>query len=136
MGNRAVISFSSSPKAPCIYLHWNGGKASVRGFLDAARSLGIKLDKSREHSIEAQAEAMDAIAKLIARDFFGGEVGRTVYRETMERADKDNWDNGVYYIDSDLNITGRQFKRRDDEIDPEKRQSIYETIILANAVGW
>ena len=40
MGNRAVISFSTSPAAPSIYLHWNGGRASVEGFLAGCLEAG------------------------------------------------------------------------------------------------
>ena len=42
MGNRAVITASTAPDAPSIYLHWNGGRDSVEGFLKAARDLSIK----------------------------------------------------------------------------------------------
>ena len=41
MGNRALITLSTQRAAPAIYLHWNGGRASVLGFLKAARQLGI-----------------------------------------------------------------------------------------------
>ncbi len=32
MGNRAVLQFGQSRNSLGIYLHWNGGKASVQGF--------------------------------------------------------------------------------------------------------
>jgi hypothetical protein len=48
MGNRALLTFSTEPTAPAIYLHWNGGRASVLGFLKAARQLGITADNDEE----------------------------------------------------------------------------------------
>jgi len=41
MGNRAVITQSTADSAPAIYLHWNGGRASIDGFLQAARVAGL-----------------------------------------------------------------------------------------------
>ncbi len=145
MGNRAVITFSTDPSAPCIYLHWNGGRASVEGFLRAAHSLGITLDSRRVDSLAAQAETMDALAEFIARDFFNCSVGRTVYREYYGQADKNNGNNGVYRIDRELNIVGRShmknkssddFIRHVEEHNPEKTEAIYGSLILANAIGW
>lgn len=120
MGNRAVITASNTKNAPCIYLHWNGGRASVEGFLAAARYLSIRGTDSK---------TFDAIAETIASYFFGCKVGFTVYRETYGRADTDNWDNGVYVIDADLNIVGRKFKRSSEEVNPEKTQGIFEQIV-------
>lgn len=125
MGNRAVITFSPTPHAPCIYLHWNGGRASVEGLLRAARDTGHSLD-SDDVSFEVQAMALDNIARLWADKFFQCEVGQTVYREVYGKADTDNHDNGVYIIDDDLNIVGRRFMRHQEEVDPEKTRSIYE----------
>lgn len=120
MGNRAVITASKAKNAPCIYLHWNGGRASVEGFLAAARHLSIS---------GCSKETFDVLADTIAKNFFGCDVGFTVYRETYGQADKDNWDNGVYIIDRNLNIVGREFKRGREEVDPEKTQGIFEQIV-------
>jgi hypothetical protein len=120
MGNRAIITAHTTENAPCIYLHWNGGRASVEGFLEAARRLSIR---------GTSAASFDAIAETIARHFFGGEVGLTVYRETYGQADIDNWDNGVYVIDADLKIVGRKFKRHAEEVNAEKTQHIIDQIV-------
>ena len=120
MGNRAVITFKTNPAAPCIYLHWNGGRASVEGFLRAAKALGI----SGDHR-----ERMDALAEVLARAFFKNPVGMNVYREEYGNADTDNWDNGVYVIDDDWEIVDRLFKRRGEEIDRKKTREIAESII-------
>lgn len=132
MGNRAVITFATSKSAPCIYLHWNGGRASVEGFLRAARHLNLHVplhgagDPTR---FDTQAQVLDAIAQVLARDFFKVKVGETVYRETYGSTDADNWDNGVYVIDADLEIVGRKFQRNPEEVNDEKTLAIYSEII-------
>lgn len=121
MGNRAVITASTAPNAPSIYLHWNGGRASVEGFLQAARHLSIR---------GTDAATFDRIAELVATHFFGCEVGMTVYREPFGRTDSDNWDNGTYLIDVDLQIVGRKFQRqREEEVNPGKTRGIFEHIV-------
>ena len=48
MGNRAVIAFvaddGTQDKDLClgIYLHWNGGRDSVEGFLEYAKKQGLR----------------------------------------------------------------------------------------------
>lgn len=124
MGNRAVITFDQTNNAPCIYLHWNGGRASVEAFLEAARDLGLR------HAAPGQErQTLDQLAELVARHFFGGHVGYTVYRETYGRADKENGDNGVYLLNRDLTIGGRLFTRSYEEINPIKTREICEFIV-------
>lgn len=130
MGNRAVITFDTHDKAPCIYLHWNGGRASVEAFLHAAKLLQITLPDDLPLG-EAKAWAMDRLAQLLARRFFGCEVGTTVYRTTYGRADTDNWDNGVYIVDIYWDIVGRRFQRHPDELDALKTAEICDTIVAA-----
>lgn len=124
MGNRAVITFTNHNTSPCIYLHWNGGRASVEGFLKAAKTLGITPDKFNHES-----EFLDAFAQLIAERFFNGKVGMTIYREKYGAAHTDNWDNGVYVIDNALEITGRIFMRGTEEINQEKTEEISNSIV-------
>lgn len=126
MGNRAVITFMNHATSPCIYLHWNGGRASVEGFLGAAKDLGMMPSNFNHES-----EFLDKFAELIATRFFNCTVGMTVYRERFGSADTDNYDNGVFLIDSKLNIIGRMFKRSKDEIDPKKTNDIRESIVKA-----
>ena len=128
MGNRAVLTFATAKSAPCIYLHWNGGRASVEAFLLAARHLNLMApmqgmgDGTR---FDTQARVLDAIAAMV-RDDFGMS---SVYRETYGSTDTDNWDNGVYLLDDSLDIVGRKFMRHDEELNDEKTQAIYTQII-------
>jgi len=99
MGNRAVIRFNDEPSGACLYLHWNGGRDSIRGFLKAAKELGI-------------APRALPFGKMLAQFFFEVELNAIhVYLENFASADKDNFDNGVYYISDDFKIVGREFLR-------------------------
>jgi len=121
MGNRAVITPRVGDTAPVVYLHWNGGLASVKGFLWAARFV-IPAGSPEER--------MDAFAKLVAEYFFDTQVDRlTVYRETYGRSDTDNYDNGVYVIDEDWKIRQRLHNRYGEEIDQEKSIAIAQQIM-------
>ena len=124
MGNRAVITFDTADNAPAIYLHWNGGRASVQGFIDAARALGLR----HAPTAAAQAETMDKLADLIARHFFRTNVGFNVYREQYASTDRDNGDNGTYLLGRDLSIIERLYKAGPDEINPAKSAAIAERI--------
>ena len=124
MGNRAVLTFNTADNAPAIYLHWNGGRASVQGFIDAARALGLR----HAPTAAAQAETMDKLADLIARHFFRCSVGVTVYREQYAGTDRDNGDNGTYLLGRDLSIIERFYKPGPDEINPAKTAAIAERI--------
>ena len=124
MGNRAVITFSTANNAPSIYLHWNGGRASVEGFLTAARELGLR----HAPTAQAQTEALDNIAEMLARYFFRCNVGMNVYRLHFAGADRDNGDNGTYVLDQDLQIFARLHHKRGEEINREKTAAIVEQI--------
>ena len=127
MGNRAVITFSTANNAPAIYLHWNGGRASVEGFLTAARQLGLR----HAPTAQAQSEALDQLAEMLARFYFRCNVGMTVYRLHYAGSDRDNGDNGTYLIGRDLTIIDRLFKPRAEEINREKTAAIIEQITAA-----
>ena len=124
MGNRAVITFDTADNAPAIYLHWNGGRASVQGFIDAARALGLR----HAPTAAAQAEALDQLAELLARHYFRCNVGMTVYRLHYAGSDRDNGDNGTYLLGHDLTIIDRLYKPRGEEINPAKSAAIAERI--------
>lgn len=124
MGNRAVIAFHNNDHAPVVYLHWNGGRASVEGFLEAAKKLGLDPKKFR-----SDAAFMNAFATMIATRFFNCSVGDTVYREQYCNTDADNYDNGVYIIDAQLEIIGRLYRRTNEEIDVAKSNQIASSII-------
>ena len=129
MGNRAVIAFTNSaPDSKCIYLHWNGGLASVEGFLGAARELRINHLDRRWGRVDEE-RAMQQLGTLIGRAFFGNDPGFTVYVEEYRSADKNNGDNGLYLIDEQFHIVGRQFAPRYEEFDLPKTLGIHEQIV-------
>lgn len=108
MGDRAVITFDQYDKAPCIYLHWEGSREYVEGFLKAGQ-LCLQPLKTKNAT-----KLMDDLAHLIAKHYFEGEVGFTVYREEYGRADIDNWDNGTYIVnEKTLEIVTRKFLPKD-----------------------
>lgn len=124
MGNRAVLTFDQNHNSPAIYLHWNGGRASVDGFLAAARLLGLRhCDPGQETQV------MDKLATMIGRSFFGNDVGFTVYRGAYGKTDKCNGDNGVYLLNRDMTIGGRLFSCVQEERNTEKERGITEQII-------
>lgn len=126
MGNRAVISFSTSPNAPCLYLHWNGGRASVEGFLAAAKDLGY-------HDAGSQKRDVDQLEQFI-RPFFAEPNRRlSIYREKVCHADCDNYDNGWYILDPHtLEIRNRRFVRGSEEINESKTQEIRDHLVKLN----
>ncbi len=126
MGNRAVLSFSTANNAPSIYLHWNGGRASVEGFIAAAKGLGLN---NAGTTREQQSKFLDNFADMIAKHFFRCNVGMTVYRETYGQSDYDNGDNGVYVLSPELRITRRLYRGTYEENDVKKTNEIAEHII-------
>ena len=120
MGNRALITLSTKRAAPALYLHWNGGRASVLGFLKAARQLEITADNDEE--------LMQQLGRMIAGRFFGVEldalhVYSCAYGEGMSS------DNGVYLINRELEIVDRLQAPPVDEIDAEKTRLICEAVL-------
>ena len=112
MGNRAVISYKD-PHVPkeystSIYLHWNGGRDSVEGFLKVANDLGVRGYQGDY--------AMARLTQIIS-NFFGGtlSIGIGIYK----RMDTDNYDNGVYWISAnekgELVIVEREFMRQKEQ---------------------
>jgi hypothetical protein len=117
MGNRAVISFKCEgvPKeySPSIYLHWNGGRDSIEGFLKAHEKADFRNG----------AYGIARLIQLITNWFGGGLcVGVGVYSQM----DTDNFDNGVYWVCSKtFKIVEREFKR-------QKEQQVYNVIEKSN----
>lgn len=102
MGNRAVITTAPySKKNVGIYVHWNGGRASVEAFLEAARQLGYR-DPTGDRSY-----ALAGLAGLIWS--YLGTEGLSVGIDLCENLDCDNYDNGTYLIGKDWQIVGRKF---------------------------
>lgn len=97
MGNRAVIAMSDDPNAVGIYLHWNGGRNSVKTFLKAAKQLGVRGDYG--------------LARLtqIIGNYFGGTLSLDI--GPLSQLDCDNGDNGLYIIDENFDIVGRKYHK-------------------------
>jgi hypothetical protein len=100
MGNRAVISMACEgiPKeySPSIYVHWNGGRNSIECFLQTAKHLKVRPESTY---------GMARLCQIIS-NFFGGNlsVGMGAYCQL----DTDNYDNGVYWINSKFEIIDRE----------------------------
>lgn len=103
MGNRAVITASKSDdvarsKDIGIYLHWNGGRDSVEGFLAYGKIKGFREPDQDNYG-------WARLCQIIANYF---SDGLSIGIDTCDRLDCDNWDNGVYII-SGWNIVGRKY---------------------------
>jgi hypothetical protein len=128
MGNRAILTFSTDENAPALYLHWNGGRASVLGMLKAARQLGI-VDAARA-KCGSDEQLRDELGHMIAGRFFGVELDSLhVYR--CEYAGGNCGDNGVYLLGRDLTIENRLQAPPVEELDGLKTAAIFDQIINA-----
>ena len=112
MGNRAVIAINEySPDAVGIYLHWNGGNDSIKGFLAATREvMGDRIDDGRIN------DGSYNTARLIQNIgiFFGGNLSLGV--DKCRNLDCDNGNNGVYVVDAEsLTVIERVFPRVEEQ---------------------
>lgn len=103
MGNRAVITWSKEKDVKKsedigVYLHWNGGRDSVEGFLKYCELRGFREPDSDNYGL---ARFIQVIA-----NFFGGE-GISIGVDKCCNLDCDNYDNGVYICEG-WGIVGRQ----------------------------
>ena len=102
MGNRAVITTEESFEAQegiGIYLHWNGGRDSVRGFLEYCKLRSFRMPEKDDYG-------WARLAQVIGN--FMGADGTSVGIDDVKMLDQDNGDNGVYLI-KDWEIVGRRF---------------------------
>lgn len=97
MGNRAVIT--TEDKKIGVYLHWNGGRDSIEGFLGYCKQAGFR---SPDDDCYGWARLCQVIANYFGPD--GLSVGIDLY----DNLDRDNGDNGVYIIKG-WEIVGREF---------------------------
>lgn len=100
MGNRAVITTENNfnNNGIGIYLHWNGGRDSVKNFLKYCE---IRGDRAPSQDSYGWARLTQVIS-----NFFGG--GLSIGIDTVDKLDCDNYDNGVYLIDG-WEIVGRKY---------------------------
>ena len=112
MGNRATLKFKDEANQPSIYLHWNGGRASVQAFLNVAKAMELRADSY-------------GVARMcqIVGNFFGGNLSLGCNKEAF-----DPGDNGIYLI-KDFEIVGRENFDGEEEIDEEKTKSITDFIL-------
>ena len=113
MGNRAIIKFIDERDQPNIYLHWNGGRASVQAFLNVAKEMDFRADSY-------------GVARMcqVVGNFFGGNLSLGCNKEAIN-----NGDNGIYLI-KDFEIVGREnFNLGEEEIDEEKTKSMTDFIL-------
>lgn len=120
MGNRAVITFTTNPRATAVYVHWNGGLASVQGFLQAARNLGL----AERSTLAGKTELLHEVC--------ASYIGSSAYLEPrFGHTDLANGDNGTYLIDPDsldivqrLHINDSCVSRHGEEVDELKTKAI------------
>ena len=119
MGNRAVITTKENMENNGIgvYLHWNGGRDSVRAFLKYCELKGYVAP-----SVDNYGWAR--LCQVIG-NFFGG--GSSVGIDTVNHLDCNNYDNGVYLIEG-WEIVGRMY------FDGEE-QDYYELIKMLRSIN-
>lgn len=105
MGNRAVIKCKEGKSGVGVYLHWNGGRDSVEGFLATCDIRGYRSPETDNYGWSH----LCAVCVM----FFGFD-GLNIGIDVVDRLDQDNCDNGVYIIE-DWHIVGREFYRYDKE---------------------
>jgi len=101
MGNRAVIAFvndkgEQDKNSVGIYLHWNGGRDSVEGFLQTAKDYGLR----------SGSYGVARLTQIIANGL-GGTLSLGV--DMLKNLDCDNFDNGVYWVDQNFDIVDREY---------------------------
>jgi len=96
MGNRAVITDRAGRFG--IYLHWNGGRDSVRAFLLYAEMRGFRRPEEDNYGWARLCQ--------VVCNFFGGSL--SVGIGPLSELDCDNGDNGVYVIEG-WRIVGRDY---------------------------
>lgn len=125
MGNRAVVTFANRnqvekyvkdasrpmhlegyvkdhPDTIGVYLHWNGGYDSIKPFCMACKELRYRSPVSDDYGI--------ACFVQLVRNFFGID-GLSVGVGILSRLDCDNYDNGVFVVDNEWEIVGREYEQ-------------------------
>ena len=115
MGNRAIIK--PVDKDIGVYLHWNGGRDSVRAFLKYCELKGYRAPSDDNYG-------WARLCQVIG-NFFGGSTSLGI--DTVNNLDCNNWDNGVYLIEG-WEIVGRMY------FDGEE-QDYYDLVEMLNGIN-
>lgn len=102
MGNRAVITTEDMHIG--IYLHWNGGRDSIEGFLAYCELRKFRLPEEDNYGW--------ARLCTVISNFFGGDLSIGI--DTVDNLDCDNGDNGMYVIKG-WKIVARKFFSGDED---------------------
>jgi hypothetical protein len=116
MGNRAVITTKEQKIG--VYLHWNGGRDSIEGFLAVCKDLG---HRPPEQDCYGWARLCQVIG-----NFFGDTTSIGI--DTLDRLDCDNGDNGMYIIENwdivERKFIGEYFKEQNEYSLEDMKKSI------------
>ena len=106
MGNRAVIVSHDTNKENAkekigIYLHWYGSKNHIETFLKEAKKRGIRtVDDDPQYFWARFIQTVTDLVTILDNNY-ELSVGVGI----VSQLDTNNGDNGVYYIDSNFEIT-------------------------------
>ena len=117
MGNRAVIT--TEQKKIGVYLHWNGGRASVEGFLRYCKESGFRAPEDDDYGWASLCG--------VIYNFFGCE-GMSCGINLYEMLDTDNGDNGVYVI-KNWEIVDRLHHKDEGPANTEEVNSMVKQIV-------
>lgn len=122
MGNRAVITTErgwSNPRQNLgIYLHWNGGRDSVEGFLTYCKFKGYRSPESDNYGWASLA--------TVITNFFGAD-GLSIGIDVVSQLPCSNSDNGVYIIKDWEIVDRKHFKWK-------VEQAVYELEDVLNVI--
>ena len=125
MGNRAVITHEPyNENNVGVYVHWNGGRASIEGFLQACKELGYRDPCEDNYGFTGMIYAM-----CLYFNYDGTSVGVDV----CKNLDQHNFDNGVYVIGKGFKIVDRKFFEGEEEINLEKTEHIRNEIVTKSS---
>ena len=118
MGNRAVITTRENfdNNGVGVYLHWQGGKNSVKAFLKYCE---MRKFRTPDEDNYGWARLTQVIANFMGAD------GLSVGIDTLDHLDCDNWDNGTYIIKG-WKVVGHEYSEPCD--DKYKLQDLLEAI--------
>lgn len=107
MGNRATITTAPfDRKNAAIYVHWNGGRASIEAFCKAAKELGYRAPGNDP------AYAMARLTGLIAT-YFGIDGETSVGVGTVDDLIDAGDDNGCWVLGGDWEVGERRSTKGD-----------------------